>query len=235
MKVNDELYVLELPLPVGDDVWIMNLSLIADADHGLTLVDTGLNGQEDLIEKAIVAEGLSLGDVKQIVLTHQDADHIGSLAALKEKTGATVYAYVDEIPYIEGKLRSAKYPSPERLAANPGLAEMLGGLKRTTVDRAIADGETLPFAAGAVAIATPGHTEGHMSLYLPNTKTLIVGDAMVSNSGILDGPMEMATPNMAQALESIKKFLNYDVETVLCYHGGLVTDDANGQLKRVAG
>lgn len=235
MKVNDELHVLELPMDFGSGVWMMNVSLIVDASHGLTLVDTGLPGQADLIAEKIVAEGFSISDLQQIVLTHQDMDHIGSLGDLKELTGATIYGLEEEIPYIEGRLQSVKYPSPERLAQNPGLAEMLGRIKRVPVDVSIADGETLSFAANAVAIATPGHTLGHMSLYLPTSKTLITGDALVSDAGTLNGPMEMATPDMPKALESVKKLAKLDIDTVVCYHGGLVTDDAKGQLARVAG
>jgi len=234
MKINDELYVLELPMDFGGGIWIMNLSLIVDGEHGLTLVDTGLPGQADLIEQAIAAEGLSVSDLKQIVLTHQDMDHVGSLPVLKERTDATVYAYSEEIQFIDGSRPSPKMPPPERLAENPALAEMINAIIRVPVDVSIADGESLPFAAGAVAIATPGHTPGHMSLYLPNTKVLITGDAMVSNNGTLQGPMEMATPNMPQALESVKKFLDFDVATIVCYHGGLVSDDADGQIRRVA-
>lgn len=235
MKVNDELYVLELPLNFGGATMMMCLSLIVDPDHGLTLVDTGVPGQEGLIEEALIAEGFSLAELKQIVLTHQDMDHVGSLSQLKQLTGANLVAYVDEVPYIDGRLVSPKRPSAERLAQMPEFAALLNSLKRTEIDEPVNDGDTLSKSGNAKVIATPGHTHGHMSLYLPKSKTLITGDAMVSENGRLFGPMAAATPNMAQAMESVKKFLEYDIETIVCYHGGLVTDDANGQVSRVAG
>jgi len=236
MKVNDELYVLELPLSLGADVRIMNVSLIRDPEHGLTIVDTGIPGQIDLIEEAVKKEGFELSDIKQIVLTHQDLDHIGSLAPLKEKTGATVYAYGTEIPYIDGRLAPVKMPPPERLAANPEMAERMKHFRHASVDVAVKDGDVLEKSAGAVIVATPGHTPGHMSLYLPASKLLIVGDAMVSENGILSGPsVGFATPDLGLAMKSVKSLIGMDIETILCYHGGLVTDDAAGQLKRVAG
>ena len=235
MKVNDELVVLELPLDFGGPAWPMHISLIVDTEHGLTLVDAGVPGQIDLFEEALAKEGFVLDDIKQIIVTHQDIDHIGSLHVLKERTGATVYAYSVEVPYIEGKLRSVKYPSPERLAANPAFAAMLNALERTTVDVAFEDGDVLTKTAGALVIATPGHTLGHISLDLPGSKTLISGDALVASEGQLNGPMEMATPDMVSAMESVKKLAELDVETIVCYHGGLVTEDAMGQLRRVAG
>ena len=235
MKVNDQLYVLELPLNFGGVERKMSLSLIVDSVGGLTLVDTGLPGQIELFEQAIVAEGLSMDDLKQIVLTHQDLDHIGSLDDLRDETGATVYSHVEEVPYINGTVPLVKTPSEERLAENPEYATVWGLLKFSQVDEAVKDGDVLSFAAGAVVISTPGHTPGHISLYLPNTKTLITGDALVSDQGILSGPAEFATPDMPLALESVKKFTEFDIETIVCYHGGLVTDDANGQIRRVAG
>jgi glyoxylase-like metal-dependent hydrolase (beta-lactamase superfamily II) len=231
MKVNDELYVLELPLGFGGAVRMMNLSLIVDPTHGLTLVDAGWPGQADLIAEELAKDGLLIDDVKQIVLTHQDIDHIGSLVAVKNRTGAAITAFKDEVPYIDGTLISPKRPSPERLKQMPEFAEALDSLERTKVDRAVSEGDTI---GNAKVIATPGHTIGHMSLYLPNTRTLIAGDALTSDNGILHPPMEQATPNMPQAMESVRKLLDLDIQTIVCYHGGLVTDDANGQLKRVA-
>ncbi len=234
MKINDELYVLDLPMNFGGHVSVLNVSLISDKEHGLTLVDTGMPGQIELIEQALQGEGFSLDDIKQIVLTHGDIDHIGSLAALKEHTNATVYALAEEVPYIDGSKPSVKAPSPERLKQMPEFAAVLAQLKRTTVDVAVHDGEAMPKSAGAVAVATPGHTPGHMSLYLPASKSLITGDALTSDGGTLNGPMPMATPDMKTAGESSRKLADLDVETIVCYHGGLVTQDSKGQLSRVA-
>jgi len=234
MKLNEELHILEVPMGVGEPVRIMNVSLIVDPAHGLTLVDTGLPNQADVFEQSIAAEGFSLSDVKQIVLTHQDLDHVGSLNPLKERTGAEIFAYVNEVPYIDGTKAPVKWPSPERLAQHPELAERLKNFKPTSVDQSVIDGDVLSRSAGATVISTPGHTPGHMSLYLPNTKTLIAGDSLVSENGVLSGPSPGATADMELAMESVRKFLAFDVETIVCYHGGLVTDDANGQLKRVA-
>lgn len=230
MRVNDDLLVLELPL--GE--WIMNLSVILDPVKGHTLVDTGVPGQAALILEKLAEEGISPNDLKQILITHQDIDHIGSLKALKEATGAEVLALDVEIPYIDGTLPSPKRPSPERLEQNPGLKAMLDALERSSVDVPLKDGEVLDLAGGVTVIATPGHTLGHISLYLNRTRTLITGDALTSSEGKLSGPMEMATPDMVSAKESVRKLARLDVEQIVAYHGGLVDKDANEQLRRVA-
>jgi len=73
-----------------------------------------------------------------------------------------------------------------------------------------------------------------VSIYLPNVKTLVAGDALTSQDGVLAGPSERATPNMPLAMESLKKLAELDIETIVCYHGGVVSDRAGEQLRRLA-
>jgi glyoxylase-like metal-dependent hydrolase (beta-lactamase superfamily II) len=231
MKLNDDLYILKLPMDIAN--MELNLSLIVDGDE-LVLVDTGVPGQEELIEAEIRKEGLDTATITRIILTHQDIDHVGSLNALVARTGAEAMALAEEIAYIDGSKPSPKMPPKEVLDANPAFAEMLRQLKRTPVDVALTDGQILDIAGGVRVVATPGHTPGHMSLYLERSKVLITGDALVSDSGQLHPPMARATPDMPTAMESVRRLAQLDVEAIVCYHGGLVTENPNAQLRRVS-
>ncbi len=42
----------------------------------------------------------------------------------------------------------------------------------------LADGQRLDLAGGVRVIFTPGHTPGHIALYLERSRTLIAGDAL---------------------------------------------------------
>src|SRR5436309_2472112 len=117
MKVNDDLYVLALPSPMGS---ALNLSLIVDARHGPTLVDTGLPRQVDAIRAALAEAHLAVTDLKRIILTHQDIDHVGSLHELVQDSGARVLASTTETPYIDGAL-TPRFATPEILAQRPQL------------------------------------------------------------------------------------------------------------------
>jgi glyoxylase-like metal-dependent hydrolase (beta-lactamase superfamily II) len=112
MRVNPELFFIELPMAFGGVVRTMNVGVIQGQDGGLTIVDTGLPRQLELIEAGLQSEGFALSDIKQIVLTHQDLDHVGSLDVLKARTQAPVFAYSVEVPYIDGTLRPIKMPTP---------------------------------------------------------------------------------------------------------------------------
>src|SRR3972149_4155604 len=84
---------------------IVNFYLIVDGD-GLTLIDTGLPGNDQRILKTITGIGRKPEDLKRIVITHADGDHVGSLAALQAVTGARVYASRVEAGG-EGKARAS--------------------------------------------------------------------------------------------------------------------------------
>jgi glyoxylase-like metal-dependent hydrolase (beta-lactamase superfamily II) len=63
-------------------------------------------------------------------------------------------------------------------------------------------------------------------------KVLIAGDALNIEEGRLIGPRPQFTADMDSALRSLKKLARYDIESVICYHGGLYSGDAN---QRIAG
>lgn len=233
MKLSDDLLILALPVQLGGRPGQLNLSLILDSTHGPTLVDTGLPGQLDALAAALAEAGVQVHDIKRIILTHQDIDHVGSLHDLVRATGAQVLAHATEIPAIDGTVLP-RFAPPEVLEQRPELRAIVERFQPTPVDVALHDGTRLDLAGGVRVIFTPGHTPGHISLYLERTGALISGDALTASEGQLTGPNESATPDMPAAGQSVRKLADLDVRTVVCYHGGVVQDDAHEQLRRVA-
>ena len=105
---------------------------------------------------------------------------------------------------------------------------------KSKVDKTVDDGEVLPYCGGITVIFTPGHTPGHICLYLKQYKTLITGDALNVVEGQLVGPNKEFTPDMDMAKKSLKKFSQYDVETVICYHGGIYKDNVKSRQLELA-
>jgi len=118
MQLNDDVHVLPLPMVRDGQTRILNLSLILDPAEGPTLVDTGLPGQLDTIAAVMADAGVGVGDLKRIVLTHQDIDHVGSLRQLVDASGAQVLAHEVEVPFIDGTERP-RFARPEVLASRP--------------------------------------------------------------------------------------------------------------------
>ncbi|WP_054768507.1 MBL fold metallo-hydrolase [Lysinibacillus parviboronicapiens] len=186
------------------------------------LIDTGFPGQIEELCAAMAQVGVSFDELKVIILTHQDIDHIGNLPELLQAGGSNIKVYAHDLdkPYIQGDLSLLKDGHIE----NP---------PKGTVDASLEDGQELPYCGGIRIIHTPGHTPGHISLYLKQSKTLIAGDSMYSVDGIIAGIHVPTVLNINEAQLSLKKYLELDIESVVCYHGGLTKGNIKEQIQIV--
>ena len=232
MRIADGVYVLPIPRGSREAEGFLSLTLILDDENGNTLVDTGLPAQAGAIDAALGEADIGVRDLRRIIFTHQDLDHIGSGAALVRQSGARVLAHPADAPYIEGELSPLKI-TPEMLEQRPQMREVLKRLEPVRVDEHLEDGERLDPAGGIRVIFTPGHTPGHLSLYLERSKVLVAGDALTAEDGHLNGPNPPMTLDVREAARSVSSLAELDVQTIVCYHGGVVGEDANGQLRRV--
>ncbi|MGE7868845.1 MBL fold metallo-hydrolase [Bacillus paramycoides] len=179
-------------------------------DEMAVLIDTGFPGQIEDLQAEMYKVGVPIDKLKVVILTHQDIDHIGNIPELLQNCGSNIKVYSHELdkPYIEGDLPLLKGANVE----NP---------PKGKVSDTLIDGQELPYCGGILIIHTPGHTPGHISLYLKQSKILIAGDSMYSVNGVLGGVHVQTTLDIKEAQQSLKKYLDLDIESVVCYHGGL--------------
>ncbi|MFA2603075.1 MBL fold metallo-hydrolase [Bacillus cereus] len=191
-------------------------------DEMAVLIDTGFPGQFEDIQVEMERVWVSVDKLKVVILTHQDIDHIGSLPDVLENGVSDIKVYAHELdkPYIEGDL--------------PLLKDVqLEDLPKGKVSDTVIDGQELPYCGGILILHTPGHTPGHISLYLKRSKILVAGDSMYSVNGVLGGVHAPTTLNIMEARQSLKKYLNLDIESVVCYHGGLSKGNIKIQLQNL--
>lgn len=103
------------------------------------------------------------------------------------------------------------------------------------VDELVTDGMELPYCGGIIVISTPGHTPGHFSLYHKPSRTLIAGDAMIVENDQLQRPNPKYCTDPQLALQSLRKLVRYEIEAVICYHGGIYTGDVNKRILELIG
>jgi glyoxylase-like metal-dependent hydrolase (beta-lactamase superfamily II) len=113
------------------------------------------------------------------------------------------------------------------------MREVLERLEPVGVDEQVENDTRLGLAGGTQVIFTPGHTPGHISLYLEGSKVLVAGDALTAEGGYLNGPNPLATLDRHTAMRSVKRLAHLDVDTIVCYHGGVVSEGTNEQLRRI--
>jgi glyoxylase-like metal-dependent hydrolase (beta-lactamase superfamily II) len=208
--------------------------------NGLLLVDCGNPGFLPKLEEAMAVEGLSPGDVRKILITHQDPDHIGALKALLDKyPGIEVLCSLEQAPGITGTAKPFRLARLEQLYESMtdgdekrALAEEIGGMRKVpAIDSVttVSDGGVLPdFNVKVIEVA--GHMPGHLCVYVEREKTLIAGDALISSDGKLLPPDPRFALDLPAAIKSLEKLLDYDILTVICYHGGLVTEHVRESL-----
>ncbi|MGG4345872.1 MBL fold metallo-hydrolase [Paenibacillus lautus] len=247
MLIDQGIHMLKISAAMMGRIVTIHPTFLWD-QQDMVLIDTGYPGQFPLIQDQLSDCGFSVQDITRIIITHQDLDHIGSLPAVIQhcKQEPEVFASEIEKPYIEGDTRLVKL-SPEAIAqALASLPETVppewrNAFKHTLenpptarVDSILRDGEVLPYGGGIMAIHTPGHTPGHTSLYHIPSKTLIAADALNVREGQLAGPDPATTYDMASAQLSLQKLTHYDIHNVICYHGGLFTDNPNQHIRELA-
>jgi glyoxylase-like metal-dependent hydrolase (beta-lactamase superfamily II) len=151
---------------------------LLEQDGEVTLIDAGLSGYRDTLEPALAKAGRSIDDVKAVVLTHADPDHVGFAGELQQTHGIPVYVHrADSERTRDGKTKRTegsplamrtvlKHPHGRRV-----LRHMIanGAAKQSKVPDVIAfdDGDELDVPGRLRAIHTPGHTDGHCVLYAP--------------------------------------------------------------------
>lgn len=236
MKIASGVEMLEISADIMGIPSIINPTLIWDND-AIILVDTGYPRQLSQIREEIEKIGLSFDKLNMVILTHHDIDHIGSLPSiLKELPNSVkVLAHEEEKAYIEGKKCPIKVAQLEANlnSLSKEMKIIYEKLKvgfqhcKVNVDKTLTDGEELPYCGGIKVIYTPGHTIGHICLYLKQSKTLIAGDVLGVENGMLVKAPPFTNFNMDLSIKSLKKLTEYDIETVICYHGGIYKDKVN--------
>jgi len=195
-----------------DGLRAANCYLVA-IDDGLLLVDTGMPGNAKRIVAYIESTGRHAADLRYIVLTHCDMDHIGSVARLKELTGAKVAIHELDGPVLAGEQRSQK--------GGPLMAVFgrLFRVRHVVPDLLLKDGDVV---GGLTVIHVPGHTAGSIVL-VREDGVVFSGDALLSDN---DGQVRPPRPRLAldrvQAQASAERIKALPTKLLCTGHGAPV-------------
>jgi glyoxylase-like metal-dependent hydrolase (beta-lactamase superfamily II) len=219
----------------------VNSYLVEDAG-AITIIDAGMAGQYGDLERELAAMGRSKADVKAIVLTHGDTDHIGYANRLRQELGIPVYVGAADAPRARGEVSK---PSSGWGPIKPGpfLGFMWyglrkGGLRTTPVtELATLDGEaTLDLPGSPHVIPLPGHTPGSVAVHVPAVSALFLGDGMTTRSVLTGeaGPrLAPFTLDPSTALASLAALDGIEASWVLPGHGDAWTGGVPEALRQI--
>jgi len=222
MKINENVYLFEKIKGANSYLYISDNSEIS-------IIDAGMPGNASKILSQISDLDISLEKIKYIILTHADIDHIGSVAELKNATGALVAIHEIEVPYLLGeKKKKQKGMIGGMISLIFGILLKIMKTQNIVPDITLKEGD---FIGGLKVIFCPGHTEGSISLYNAET-VLFSGDAIITDKhSNIKGFNNIATSDTLEAGKTINKIKHLKFEVLLPGHGSPVLKNASAKLK----
>jgi hydroxyacylglutathione hydrolase len=197
-------------------------------ENGMLVIDIGMPGNTKRIAAYVERLEEDLSDIKLIVLTHADLDHIGSAAELKRMTGAKLAIHADDAPILRGKESFKTIRGPLGFILKPAMRLIRCHPAEPDIILS-ADSEIEGFRI----IHVPGHTNGSICIYKPG-KVIFVGDALRSDSrGNPKPPSRISSLDDAKARASLVTISALDFDTLLPGHGAPVLGNASQKLKNM--
>jgi glyoxylase-like metal-dependent hydrolase (beta-lactamase superfamily II) len=147
--------------------------------------------------RALVSQGRKL---VAIVPTHHHPDHVGGLDVLARELAVPVWAHAETVSRLDGAARAH-------------------------VTRTLDEGDEIvlegPRDEAWRVLFTPGHAPGHITLFEPRSRTLVVGDMVASVGTILIAPGD---GDMKRYLEELERLASLDASLALPAHGDPIDD-----------
>ncbi|MCF6093649.1 MBL fold metallo-hydrolase [Microaerobacter geothermalis] len=175
------------------------------------LIDTG--------PKTLQKETIPLliqSPIHQVAITHIHEDHIGSAGWIEKNLRVPIYVHPEA---VSKTLQFFKLPLYRKLFW--GTPEPFHGFP---LDPVVVT-ERYQFQV----IDTPGHADDHIVLYEPNHGWLFTGDLFLG----IKKKMGIAWESMPLLMDSLRRVLSLDFNTLFCAHTGKVSDGKAGIQKKL--
>lgn len=206
------------------------------------LIDCGEKTERnwDLLQKGLAKEGLKVGDLSKVIITHAHLDHMGMAGKITENSDATIwvsdYAYdwAVDLKRMLDLREKAFFEIFEQTVGNPDniggyrvgykeLSPMWDEIPENRLQR-FAMNDTLNFGGGAwEVIFTPGHCINQTCFYQRENQFLISADMLMKRtpSPIIDadiGEPFRRTKSMKMLLDSFDKLSELDIKKAFPGH-----------------
>nr|WP_246350811.1 MBL fold metallo-hydrolase [Deinobacterium chartae] len=173
------------------------------------LVDTGFGSDAAETERLLRAAGIEPATLMLVVHTHHHSDHVGGTAYLRARYGVPVAAHV-----LEAMRVNLRFPD----ACDAVWLDQ--PVEAYSVDLTLEEGAVID--AGSVQLEvlhTPGHTPGHISLWEPRERVLLLGDAAHSDDVAWLAVFGLYPQALEQACASLERLLNLGARLAYSGHG----------------
>lgn len=208
---------------IGNDIVA---AYLVTTPEGITVIDAALPGHWSDLLAELKAMGRPIEDIKGVILTHGDSDHIGFAERLRRDYGVPVYVHPEDADRAKGG------PVPKNTMGPWKLGAMLGfgayalrkgmGAKHLTATVNALPGTTLDLPGAPQIIGMPGHSAGSIAIYVPRVDAVFVGDALTTRNvltGVVGAAPAPFTDEPALAISSLQALVPTGAKWVLPGHG----------------
>ena len=192
--------------------------------EGIVVVDSGEPQKGAVFVRTLEKKGISLHDVKLVILTHGHWDHIGSAAEIKSLTGASLAMHKAEVHWLENSLK----PLPPGITVWGRIFIMLHSLflpfikiPPSRVDLVIDDNglSLADYGIPGRVVYTPGHSSGSVSVLL-DTGEAFVGDLAINKFPLCISPrLPIFAEDPSEVISSWKKLIKQGASIIYPAHG----------------
>lgn len=209
---------------IGNDIVAVYL---IETGEGITLVDAGLPGHYRELVDEVASLGRSMTDIRGLILTHGDSDHIGFAERLRREHGVPVLIHGADAGRARGEAKPKTATGRFKVGAMARFAwysSRNGGLRTTYLTEVdeIKDGQVLDLPGAPHVISMPGHSPGSIAVHSEVADAVFVGDALTTRSVLTgrEGPQPAPfTDDPAEALASLAHLADLRATWVLPGHG----------------
>ena len=224
---------------IGSD--LVNCYLVEE-DGAITVIDAGLPGHWTELTAELGQMGRSLDDVRGVVLTHGDTDHVGFAERLRREHGVPIFVHEHDAARARGEIKKPntgwgpiKVGSLLRFLWYSGRH---GGLRIPPVAEVatFTDDATLDLPGSPRIIHSPGHTPGSVAVHVPAVDALFVGDALTTGNVLTGERGPRPAPFTLEpeiALASLAKLEGVQATWVLPGHGAPWRGGVGDAIRRV--
>jgi glyoxylase-like metal-dependent hydrolase (beta-lactamase superfamily II) len=209
---------------IGNDIVA---AYLVDTDDGVTVIDAGLAGHWRDLNAELASMGRSVDDIRGVVLTHGDSDHVGFAERLRRDHGVPVYVHEADAARARGEVKSKASWGRIKLGATAGFlwyAIRKAGIRTTYLTEVVGvhDGQVLDLPGSPRIIGLPGHSPGSIAIHVPVADAIFVGDALTTRHVLTGhrGPQPAPfTDDPQQAMASLSHLEDVQATWLLPGHG----------------